>query len=275
VHSRSAPKALDGRLPVPLYHQLKSLLLKRIESGELKPNARFESEDQLAKLHRVSKATVRQALGELAQAGYVRREQGRGTFVAEPRVDQGPTELTSFTVDMQRLGLAAHAVVIDRAVIPADPESAARLRIAPGARIFRLHRLRMADSEPLAIQTAHIPLELCPGLAGEPFESGSLYAILERKYGLVPAAAHERHWAGLLDRSQSRLLKVAARSAGMFAERVAFLSDGRALEYTSSVMRADRYQITLDLVRGQGVLQRVREVVSSDSHSIGAAVRGR
>ena len=96
---------LDRELPVPLYHQLKSLLLRRIEVGELKPNARLQTEDQLAAAYQVSKATVRQALGELVHAGYLRREQGRGTFVAEPRVDQGPTELTSFTVDMRRRGL--------------------------------------------------------------------------------------------------------------------------------------------------------------------------
>src|SRR5262249_54911769 len=85
----SLPRALDRELPVPLYHQLKSQLLKRIEGGELKAHARLETEDQLAAAYRVSKATVRQALGELVHAGYLRREQGRGTFVADPRVDQG------------------------------------------------------------------------------------------------------------------------------------------------------------------------------------------
>ncbi|MFI4944457.1 MAG: GntR family transcriptional regulator, partial [Burkholderiales bacterium] len=72
-------------------------MLRKIELGELRPHARLEAEDQLAACYRVSKATVRQALGELVHAGYLRREQGRGTFVAEARVDQGPTELTSFT----------------------------------------------------------------------------------------------------------------------------------------------------------------------------------
>ena len=270
----SAPKALDRELPVPLYHQLKSLLLRRIEVGELKPNARLETEDQLAASYRVSKATVRQALGELAQAGYLRREQGRGTFVAEPRVEQGPRELTSFSVDMQRRGLAAHSLVLGRAVIAADAATAAKLRIASGARVFRLERLRRAGGDTLALQTAHVPLELAPGLAGEEFESGSLYQILERKYGLTPFSAHERHWAALIERAQARLLKVAAGSAGLCAERVAFLRDGRPLEYTCSVMRADRYQITLELVKRDGVLRLVRNGVSLDGDTIEAAGRG-
>lgn len=260
----SAARALDRGLPVPLYHQLKSLLLRRIELGELKPHARLETEDQLAAAYRVSKATVRQAIGELVHAGYLRREQGRGTFVAEPRVDQGPTELTSFTVDMQRRGLAARSQVLSGAVVPADATTAAKLGIEPGAPVFRLERLRTGDGEPLAIQTAQIPLALCPRLPGETLEAGSLYQTLERRCGLVPVSAHERHWAALIDRDQARLLKVPARSAGLCAERVAFLRDGRPLEFTCSVMRADRYQITLDLVRGQGVLRPVRNVVTLD-----------
>lgn len=270
----SARAGLDRELPVPLYHQLKSLLLRRIEVGELKPHARLETEDLLAAAYRVSKATVRQALGELVHAGYLRREQGRGTFVAEPRVDQGPTELTSFTVDMQRRGLAAHSVVLGRAVVGADGPAAAKLGVPRGARVFRLERLRMGDGEPLSIQVAHIPLQLAPGLEHEEFASGSLYRILERKYRLIPVSAHERHWAALVERAQAKLLRVAAGSAALCAERVAFLRNGRPLEYTCSVMRADRYQITLDLVRGNGVLRPAREVVSLDGEKSAGAARG-
>ncbi len=265
---------LDRELPVPLYHQLKSLLLRRIEVGELKPNARLQTEDQLAAAYQVSKATVRQALGELVHAGYLRREQGRGTFVAEPRVDQGPTELTSFTVDMRRRGLGPRSVVLGRAVVAADATVAAKLQLESGARVFRLERLRTGDGEPLSLQTAHIPLKLAPGIADEDFEDASLYQLLERRYGLVPVSAHERHWAALLERAQARLLQVPAGSAGLCAERVAFLRDGRPLEYTRSVMRADRYQITLDLVSGTGVLRHAREVVPLDSGGGVAAASG-
>jgi GntR family transcriptional regulator len=266
--------ALDRELPLPLYHQLKSLLMRRIELGELKPNARLETEDQLASSYRVSKATVRQALGELVHAGLLRREQGRGTFVAEPRVDQGPTELTSFTTDMRRRGLGPRSTVLSRSVVAADPPTAAKLGIESGARVFRLERLRTGGGEPLALQTAHIPLTLAPAIADEEFAQSSLYQVLERRFGLVPVSAHERHWAALLERSQARLLRVATGSAGLCAERVAFLRDGRPLEYTRSVMRADRYQITLDLVRGNGVLRPVREVVSMHGDGGAAAASG-
>jgi GntR family transcriptional regulator len=115
---------------------------------------------------------------------------------------------------------------------------------------------------------------VAPGIAEEEFEDSSLYQLLERRYGLVPVSAHERHWAALLERSQARLLQVAAGSAGLCAERVALLRDGRPLEYTRSVMRADRYQITLDLVSGSGVLRPAREVLSTDASGGSAAASG-
>jgi GntR family transcriptional regulator len=247
-----APAALDRALPVPLYHQLKSLLLARIESGELKPHDRLETEDELSSRYGVSKATVRQALAELAREGEVRREQGRGTFVSEPRVEQGPRELTSFSDDMERRGLRGHSKVLERSVVKADEAIARFLGVPTGALVLRLQRLRMADGEPLGIQTAHVPLALAPGLEKEQFETGSLYEILERKYGLTAATARESAFAALLPPPQCRLLKARPGSAGLCAERTAFLSDGQPLEHTSSAMRADRYQITLELVKSGG-----------------------
>jgi GntR family transcriptional regulator len=254
---RPPPAALDRALPIPLYFQLKSLLLRRIETGELAPSDRLETEHELARRYGVSKATVRQALAEMAQAGYLRREQGRGTFVTEPRVQQGPRELTSFSEDMRRRNVRARSKVLSKRVVTADPVIAEKLGLVPGARVFRLERLRLADGEPLAIQTAFIPLEMAPDLAGEEL-TGSLYEILEKKYGLVATWAREKHFAALLGPTEVRQLGAAPGSPGLCAERVAFLPDARPLEYTRSVMRADRYQITLDLVRSGEVTRHPR-----------------
>src|SRR5262249_26473857 len=104
---------LDKNLPVPLYHQLRCVLADAIESGQWKSGEQLPTEDQLAANFGVSKITVRQALQELASAGYVRREQGRGTFVAKATLDQGPRELTSFTEEMKRHRLQASSRVLE------------------------------------------------------------------------------------------------------------------------------------------------------------------
>jgi len=242
---------LSKDLPIPLYHQLKTLLLEQIRTGEMKPNDRLPAEDELAATHGVSKATVRQALNELAVAGVLRREQGRGTFVAEPKLAQGPREMTSFTDEMRSRGFHPESKVLKQDIIEADVDIAEKLQVAEGAQVMRLKRLRLADGEPMGIQTAYLSLALAPQLAGEDFTDASLYEVLERKYSLWPARAQETYVAALLDRAEAKLLKAAPASPALSAERVSYLSSGQPLEVTYSIMRGDRYQIVLDLIRHQ------------------------
>jgi len=244
-------ETLDKQLPIPLYHQLKAIVLGQIEAGELKPNDRLPAEEEMATQYGVSKATVRQALQELALAGLVRREQGRGTFVTEPRLDHGPRELNSFTQEMGKHGLRPNSRVLAQEEVAADASVAEKLQLAPGDRVFRLRRLRLADGEPMGLQTAYIAQDLAPNLAAENFERDSLYEVFE-KYGLVPSRARETHFAVLLGPEDAELLGAAEGSPGMAAERVTFLSSGRPLELVHSVMRGDRYKIILDLTRPGG-----------------------
>lgn len=248
---RNQMGVLSKELPVPLYHQLKTILLDKIRAGEMKPNDRLPAEDELASQYGVSKATVRQALNELAVAGALRREQGRGTFIAEPKLTQGPRALTGFSEEMRKRGLSPTSKALKQDVVKAEADVAEKLQIAEGARAVRIKRLRLADGQPMSIQTTYLPLELAPRLVEEDFGAASLYETLERKYGLRPARAEEMHFAVLVEPSEARLLKVAANSPGLAAERVAYLASGRPLELTYSITRGDRYKIVLELVAGQ------------------------
>jgi len=241
---------LSKHLPIPLYHQLKTILLERVKSGELKANDKLPSEDEIAEQYGISKATVRQAIGELANEGLIRREQGRGTYVAEQKIEQGPRALTGFTEEMRNRGLRSNSRVLKQRVIKADAEAAEKLRIHEGDSLFELTRLRLTDGEPMGLQTAHILLALAPGLEDEDF-SASLYDVLENKYGLVPNIAEETHTAVLLEPREAKLLKVPAGSPALAAERITYLADGRPFELVKSIMRGDRYKIILQLSKNK------------------------
>lgn len=239
---------LDRKLYVPLYHQLKNILLEDIRSGKLKPDDRLPSEDQVAAAYGLSIITVRRTLTDLAAAGYIRRERGRGTFIARLPVEQGPRELTSFTQEMTKRGFRSSSKVLSRKVINADPGIAAQLQVPEGADIFVLRRLRLAGGEPMGIQTAHIPAKLAPGLIDEDFGESSLYDRLEQKFRLIPARAREVHSAVLITGEDAVILNLPEGSLGLGAKRLTFLADGRPFEFVDSVMRGDRYEIVLDLV---------------------------
>ena len=239
--------ALDRTTVVPLYHQLKEILLSDIRSGKLKPNDRLPPEDQVALKYGVSTITVRRTLMDLATEGYIRREQGRGTFVSPFPLEQGPRELTSFSNEMARRGMVPGSVVLKQEIIEADDELATHLQIPQSSPVFLLRRLRLADGEPLGIQSAHVPLHLAPGLGDLNFTSASLYETLDQKFGLVPERAREVYTAAFITGEEANILQLPEQSLGLAAKRWTLLADGTACEFVSSIMRADRYEVALDL----------------------------
>ena len=189
---------LRRNLPVPLYHQLKTAIQLEIEAGRWKPGEQLPTENALIARFGVSKITVRQALRELSTLGYIRREQGRGTFVQRLPLEEGPRALTSFTGEMRHHGIAATSQVLDQDTIAAPPDIAARLGITPLAPIFRLKRLRFADGEPMGLQTAYVSMALVPGINDMSFDKASLYEVFASRYELHPARAKETHVAVLV-----------------------------------------------------------------------------
>jgi len=238
---------LDKGLPVPLYHQLHAVLKAEIESRRWLADEQLPNETKLAERYGVSKITVRQALQKLAEQGYIRREQGRGTFIAGRKFDEGPRELTSFTEEMRRHDLAAGSRVLAQFMVEADARVSNALLLPVHSPIFVLKRVRLAGGEPMSVQTAHIPAAFVPGLAVG--AEDSLYEVLQNRYQLYPARARETYFAAAAEPPAAELLGIAAGAPVFLVERVTLLPNERPFEFVQSVVRGDRYTIVLDLVK--------------------------
>ena len=239
--------ALDKQLPVPLYHQLQSVLKAEIESRRWRADEQLPNETKIAERFGVSKITVRQALQKLAELGYIRREQGRGTFVARRKFDEGPRELTSFTEEMRCHDLAATSRILGQSIMEADARISDALLLPLHAPIFVLKRVRLAAGEPMSVQTAHIPAAFVPGL--QVTEDLSLYVVLQTRYQLYAARARETYFAAAAEAPAAELLGIPAGSPVFSVERVTLLPNERPFEFVQSVVRGDRYTIVLDLVK--------------------------
>jgi GntR family transcriptional regulator len=244
---------LDKDLAVPLYHQLQNVLKAEIEAGRWRPDDRLPSEHEIAERFGVSKITVRQALQELSTLGYIRREQGRGTFIARRKFDEGPRELTSFTEEMRRHNLVATSRVLSQFEAEADARVSDALRLPLKSPVLVLRRLRMAGAEPLGVQIAHIPASLVPGL--QLADGMSLYEVLQTQYHLYPAKARETYVAALADASTAQLLGIEVGAPVFGVERVTLTPNERPFEFVQSTVRGDRYSIVLDLVKNAGEQQ--------------------
>ncbi len=237
--SALADERLDPQSYTPLHTQLILLLRRAIETGVFQPDDRLPSERELAARYGVSRITASAALQELVRSGLAYRRQGKGTFVARPKL-RDISLSASFSEDMLRRGHVPSSRLLALEAGQADGEIAERLGLAPGGRCLRLARVRLADGEPVAIETAYIPAGLCPGLEGEDLERGSLYAAFCR-YGLRAAWAEGIIEAAAADEAQAGLLALRTGDPVLCIWRVTYNESYVALEWVHSVYRADRF----------------------------------
>ena len=231
-----------GADPAPMYARLERALQTAIARGDLAPGHALPGERELARLTSLSRVTVRKALAGLAAKGLLISRHGSGTFIAE-RIVKSTSRLTSFTDDLRARGLNPRSKLLERTVGEVTPEEAMALNLSPGARVVRLHRLRLADDAPLALERSTVPQAILPDAQRV---TGSLYEALD-KLGLRPRRALQHLRAVSCDAESARLLKVSRGAPGLLIERRAFLADGRAVEFTRSLYRGDAYDFVAEL----------------------------
>jgi len=236
-----AVPGIDPHGPVPKYAQLREILLDLIERDELPPGAPIPSERELCRRYGLSRMTVRQAVDRLVAEGRLQRVPGKGTFVAQPRIEL-TLPLTSFTEDIRSRGMAPGARELGRRVVRAGPHLAARLGIRPGDAVHVIERLRTTDGEPVGIDRTHIPAALAPGLEEADLTGRSLHALLEARYGIVMDGGELTITAGTADPADASLLGLPGGAAVLVLHRRSF-AGGVCAEYGVSTYRADRYQL--------------------------------
>jgi GntR family transcriptional regulator len=232
---------------IPKYYGVKKRLLLLTQS--MPPGSPVPPERELAQLYGTSRTTIRQALAELVVEGRLLRMQGKGTFVAKPKVAQ-VLELASYTQRMRAHGLHPDTRVLDIGYVTADEELAGRLGIRPGGRALRIHRLRLADGEPMSVDTSHLPARRFPGLRKQLTQHPSLYETLAHAHGVELAEAEETIETVLAGPHDARLLAVDTGLPLLLLSRHAFDIDGNPVEWAQSLYRGDRYKFVTRLRRG-------------------------
>jgi GntR family transcriptional regulator len=232
----------DQASTLPLYQQLQRKLRLAIENRVLGADDALPPERDLAEELNVSRITVRKAIDGLVDEGLLIRKQGSGTFVTN-RVEKNFAKLTSFSEDMRARGRKPRSVWLDRAAGTVTPGESLTLRSSPGTPVYRFSRIRYADDAPMALEYATVLADCLPSV--ESVET-SLYEALERT-GNRPVRALQRLRAVLLTTEQAQLLKAQEKDAGLLVERVGFLKDGRAVEFSQSFYRGDIYDFVAEL----------------------------
>ena len=227
----------------PAYRRIQRTIRRRIETGHLRPGDTVDSERELARTHRVSLMTARHALADLAREGVVERRHGAGTFVAPPKIHFN--KLMSYTEQMSARGLAANSKIISSATVNREQEIAARLGLAPMSRLVRVERVRSAGDEPFALEVCYLSADEYHALMDAPLERTSLFATLERDYGVELAYADEEIDATDADQRIAELLSLPRGAPLLRIRQLIFSNKGRPTVYVLGLYRSGRHTLMI------------------------------
>jgi GntR family transcriptional regulator len=196
----------------------------------------------------VARMTVRAEIARLTAEGAVYRLHGRGTFVAEPRIEQSAA-LTSFTEDMIARGHVPGSTVASSETIEADSFLAAVLEMKAGDPCLRLDRVRTADHRPMALEQAYLPLHRFEGIDAIDFADASLFQVLAERFDVALGDAEQRVVAVRIEPDEAPLLEVPEGTPGLRFSTVTRDAGGSPVFYAVSLYPGDRYEIAMRQTR--------------------------
>ena len=259
---------MDQRTPefqqqVPLYVRVANDIIE-IAKG-MSPHSLLPSEPELVKKYGVSRGTIKQALGQLENQGLVYRRQGKGTFVAEPKILRHSHTVPSFSEDIRRRGLVPSIKVVALTKETPNKRVSLALSIEPSTLLWKAKRVFLADGKPLALVTSYLPTSDIETLTAVDIEAG-LYRSLERRYGRRPTWASDSYTAVLAEDEIVKYLAVKAGDPIIYSERVAYLSDMHPIEYVESYVSGDRFTVLIDWMPAESDSESVWSKLNRDDY---------
>ena len=231
---------IDRHSGMPLWFQLRAILHRGIDSGDVPTDGRLPSEAELCRRYHVSRTVVREALAKLVAEGRIYKIKGKGAFVARRKSEE---EFVGTTMGLwEELLTKGHdvqtRVLVQELDAPTDRERAA-LRLGPDDAVVRIRRVYVVDGSPTIKVDTALPAALVPGLERAPLENRSLYATVRQRYGLRPERAERWIEAALPDRGDAELLGVTTRTPLIAIESIASTATGVPMEYYVALHRTD------------------------------------
>lgn len=231
----------------PKYNQIKRELLEELTSGKFTVGATFYTEPELEARFGVSRGTVRAALRDLQEAGFLIRQSGRGTVVARLPRNRGISkqrEIVPLSHLIDGAKLQPSTQVLRQEIINAGSAEGRVLegfKILPHQSVICISRLRLGNGVPLAIQTVYLRPQDCPDILQEDL-SQSLMALYAKKYDRRLDIADEILHVIPASIDDARLLELAPETPVVIRERISYDQFNRPFEVLHSVDRAGAFE---------------------------------
>lgn len=225
---------------IPLYKQIKNSLKRLIKDENLKPGDKVPSENQIAELNDVSKATVRRAIMALVKEGVLYREQGKGTFVAQKdfKTNNGINILENSTGRMKIEGVSMNSKVLKFGYIEPTDEIRRNLNLSKEAEIvIKIRKLVKDEGNPIVIENSWLSFELFSDLEKELLNRKNLYEIFRTKYNYILEKTYNIIKPIELNKYQKDLLEMYEKSTGLLLQRRTIATTGEVLDFSRCIYR--------------------------------------
>lgn len=242
-----APPAIDRRLGIPLYLQIAEAVKKLLRA--LPPGTSLPPERTLCARFGVSRMTLREACEILEREGLIERHQGRGAFVAPPRMRKQQYEMRSFTEEILARGSVPSSKLLSFDLVKPSVSVREFFSLSETEAIYEIRRLRFSDKVPMALEAVQIPCSLCPNLGRFNLGEDSLYRILKDEYGLRIGHCVEELCAVAPTAEQRKLLELPRKVPALLIKRQSYSTNDAPLEIAITTYRGDRYRAVVHAVR--------------------------
>jgi GntR family transcriptional regulator len=237
---------------VPLHAQLRDLLRSRILDGEYLQNSQMPSESELGAMFKVSRITVRQALGDLQKEGLIFKIHGKGTFVSKPKAFQNVSTLQGLAESLTGRGYEVINRLRSFRFVPADKQVAERLGVAEGEVVTQIKRVRLINREPVSLEITYLRQAVGERLENADLVTRDIFLILENDCGIALGHADLAIDAVLADSDLTQALNVEPGSPIMRIERLTHDAEGQPVDFEHLYYRGDAFQYRLRIDRQRG-----------------------
>lgn len=230
---------------VPNYFRLESHLRESIRNGDLKPGNPIPPESHLCQQYSVSRTTVRQALSRLVYDGLIVRHRGRGSFVAEPRLEHSKPFL-SFEEEMLARGATTGIKLLDLRTEPVKGRAAENLGLPEGTAVMVLERLRFVNGQVVGYEIRYLPEEIGKALTSDEIHNQPLVPALRRILGKPRTRLSLNVTASTARRKEASVLETKVGAPVLVREHTWYYEPEGPMQYGKSIFRGDRYQMSVD-----------------------------
>lgn len=237
---------IDKDSPVPIYYQLKQYIMDKINKEEWPQDSLIPSERELSDTFKISRMTIRQAIGELVTEGFLYRQRGRGTYVAQPKIEQ--SDVMSFTEAALNHGFKATTEVRRFDITLPAPAILDKLGLPDSEKVYYIQRFRMINNMIIAVEDVYLPLRYTGNLIKGDFTS-SIYKLLRDKYDYAIDHVHTNIEAVIPGEEEMYLFQAKKKIPVLKVTAVHITNRNIKLYYEESIYRSDKFLFNVNIYK--------------------------